>query len=116
MNQSDEQQELLQEQIERRRKRGLEELTKIVNRGRHPVYSTFEVASTTLAPLQKGPGRTSVSPKAKTMKAKENDREWSPYGSIRSNIPLLRAPISGVRGRPRRRIRREGPALQRRVR
>jgi superfamily II DNA or RNA helicase len=46
MNHSDEQQELLQEQIKRRRKRGLEELTKIVNRGRHPVYSTFEVAST----------------------------------------------------------------------
>jgi superfamily II DNA or RNA helicase len=45
MNHSDEQQELLQEQIERRRKRGLEDLTKIVNRGRHPVYSTFEVAS-----------------------------------------------------------------------
>jgi superfamily II DNA or RNA helicase len=45
MNHDDEQQELLQEQIERRRKRGLEELTKIVNRGRHPVYSTFEVAS-----------------------------------------------------------------------
>jgi len=46
MKHNDEQQELLQEQIERRRKRGLEELTKIVNRGRHPVYSTFEVAST----------------------------------------------------------------------
>jgi superfamily II DNA or RNA helicase len=46
MNRNDEQQELLQEQIKRRRKRGLEELTKIVNRGRHPVYSTFEVAST----------------------------------------------------------------------
>ena len=45
MNHDDEQQELLQEQIERRRKRGLEELTKIVNRGRHPVYSTFEVDS-----------------------------------------------------------------------
>jgi superfamily II DNA or RNA helicase len=45
MNHNDEQQELLQEQIERRRKRGLEELTKIVNRGQHPVYSTFEVAS-----------------------------------------------------------------------
>jgi superfamily II DNA or RNA helicase len=45
MNRNDEQQDLLQEQIERRRKRGMEELTKIVNRGRHPVYSTFEVAS-----------------------------------------------------------------------
>lgn len=37
--------DLLQEQIERRRKRGAEELAKIVNRGRHPVYSTFEVTS-----------------------------------------------------------------------
>jgi superfamily II DNA or RNA helicase len=45
MNRNDEQQDLLQEQIERRRKRGMEELTKIVNRGRHPVYSTFEVDS-----------------------------------------------------------------------
>jgi superfamily II DNA or RNA helicase len=45
MNHDDEQQELLQEQIARRRKRGQEELTRIVNRGRHPVYSTFEVAS-----------------------------------------------------------------------
>ena len=44
---SDEQHlQLLQEQIDRRHKRGLEELTKIVNRGRHPVYSAFEVAST----------------------------------------------------------------------
>ena len=42
----DRQPELLQEQIERRRKRGIEELAKIVNRGRHPVYSTFEVTST----------------------------------------------------------------------
>jgi len=41
----EEQSELLQEQIERRRKRGLEELAKVVNRGRHPVYSTFEVTS-----------------------------------------------------------------------
>jgi superfamily II DNA or RNA helicase len=46
MSRNDEQQELLQEQIDRRRKRGLEELAKIINRGRHPVYSTFEVAST----------------------------------------------------------------------
>ncbi len=38
--------ELLQEQIERRRKRGIEELAKIVNRGRCPVYSSFEVTST----------------------------------------------------------------------
>jgi superfamily II DNA or RNA helicase len=41
------QSELLLEQIERRRQRGLEDLTKIVNRGRHPVYSGFEVTSTT---------------------------------------------------------------------
>jgi superfamily II DNA or RNA helicase len=43
-----EEQELktLPEQIERRRKRGVEELTKIVNQGRHPVYSVFEVTST----------------------------------------------------------------------
>lgn len=42
-----EEQELktLPEQIERRRKRGIEELTKIVNQGRHPVYSVFEVTS-----------------------------------------------------------------------
>ncbi len=46
MNSTDERQmDLLQEQIERRRKRGLEEIAKIVNRGRHPVYSTFEVTS-----------------------------------------------------------------------
>ena len=45
MNQSDEQQELLQEQIERRRKRGLEDLARIVNRSKHPVYSEFEVTS-----------------------------------------------------------------------
>ena len=38
--------DLLQEQIDRRRKRGLEELAKIVTQGRHPVYSTFEVTST----------------------------------------------------------------------
>ncbi|MBN1955253.1 MAG: DEAD/DEAH box helicase [Anaerolineae bacterium] len=37
---------LLQEQIDRRRKRGMEELARVVNRGRHPVYSTFEVTST----------------------------------------------------------------------
>jgi superfamily II DNA or RNA helicase len=39
--------ELFLEQIERRRQRGLEDLAKIVNRGRHPVYSSFEVTSTT---------------------------------------------------------------------
>ena len=39
--------ELLLEQIERRRQRGLEDLAKIVNRGQHPVYSVFEVTSTT---------------------------------------------------------------------
>jgi SNF2 family DNA or RNA helicase len=36
---------MLQEQIERRRKRGMEEITRIVNKGQHPVYSSFEVAS-----------------------------------------------------------------------
>ena len=36
---------MLREQIERRRKRGMEELTKVVNRGINPVYSTFEVSS-----------------------------------------------------------------------
>jgi len=46
MDEHEQQIDLLQEQIERRRKRGLEELAKIVNRGRHPVYSTFEVTST----------------------------------------------------------------------
>ena len=44
--QGQEQVDLLQEQIERRRKRGLEDLAKIVNQGQHPVYSTFEVTST----------------------------------------------------------------------
>ncbi len=38
--------ELLKEQIERRRKRGEEDLARIVNQGQHPVYSTFEVTST----------------------------------------------------------------------
>jgi hypothetical protein len=46
MSQAQQQVDMLQEQIERRRKRGLEDLARIVNRGRHPVYSTFEVAST----------------------------------------------------------------------
>ncbi len=41
----DQENKMLQEQIERRRKRGQEELAKIVNRGKHPVYSTFEVTS-----------------------------------------------------------------------
>ncbi len=45
MSQTEEQANLLQEQIERRRKRGREGLAKIVNRGQHPVYSTFEVSS-----------------------------------------------------------------------
>ena len=42
-----EEQELktLPEQIERRRKRGIAELTKIANQGRHPIYSVFEVTS-----------------------------------------------------------------------
>ncbi|MCP4536749.1 MAG: DEAD/DEAH box helicase family protein [Chloroflexi bacterium] len=47
MNQTKEQKsEMLQEQIKRRRKRGKEEMAKIVNQGRHSVYSTFEVTST----------------------------------------------------------------------
>ena len=47
MNRTEEQQvDLLQEQIERRRKRGKQDLAKIVNRGQHPIYSTFEVTST----------------------------------------------------------------------
>ncbi|MFQ6100094.1 MAG: SNF2-related protein [Anaerolineae bacterium] len=46
MNKTQQQTDMLQEQIERRRRRGLEELAKIVNQGRHPVYSTFEVTST----------------------------------------------------------------------
>ncbi|RLC67315.1 MAG: helicase Snf2, partial [Chloroflexi bacterium] len=46
MNQSERETSLLQEQIERRRKRGAEELARVVNQGKHPVYSTFEVTST----------------------------------------------------------------------
>jgi SNF2 family DNA or RNA helicase len=47
MARTEEQQiDMLQEQIDRRRKRGKEELAKIVNQGQHPVYSTFEVTST----------------------------------------------------------------------
>ena len=46
MDPEEEQLELLQEQLERRRKRGAQDLAKIVNQGRHPVYSTFEVIST----------------------------------------------------------------------
>ncbi len=34
-----------EEQIERRRQRALEEITKVVNQGEHPVFSTFAVAS-----------------------------------------------------------------------
>jgi len=45
MTNSDQQFDMLQEQIERRRQRGMEELAKIVNKGKHPVYSTFEVTS-----------------------------------------------------------------------
>lgn len=37
---------MIQEQIERRRQRGQEDLQRIVNKGSHPVYSTFEVTST----------------------------------------------------------------------
>ena len=46
MDQTEQQMDMLQEQIERRRKRGTEELAKVVNRGRHPIYSSFEVTST----------------------------------------------------------------------
>ncbi|MDY7076129.1 MAG: SNF2-related protein [Chloroflexota bacterium] len=46
MSQTQQQNDMLQEQIKRRRKRGKEELAKIVNQGQHPVYSTFEVTST----------------------------------------------------------------------
>lgn len=46
MDQTKQQTDMLQVQIERRRKRGKEELVKIVNQGQHPVYSTFEVTST----------------------------------------------------------------------
>jgi hypothetical protein len=46
MNQTQQQADMLQEQIKRRRKRGMEELAKIVNQGQHPVYTTFEVTST----------------------------------------------------------------------
>jgi len=44
-DQMQEQVDMLQEQIERRRKRGLEDLAKVVNQGQHPVYSRFEVTS-----------------------------------------------------------------------
>ncbi len=46
MTQTEEQFDLLQEQLDRRRKRGMEEISKIVNQGQHPVYSTFQVTST----------------------------------------------------------------------
>jgi len=46
MHQAQDQVDILQEQIDRRRRRGTEDLAKIVNQGRHPVYSTFEVTST----------------------------------------------------------------------
>jgi len=46
MDQAEEQFDLYQEQLDRRRKRGMEEIAKIVNKGQHPVYSTFEVTST----------------------------------------------------------------------
>ena len=83
MKRNDEQQELLQEQIERRRKRGLEELTKIVNRGRHPVYSTFEVAS--------------VSERAYTVQIRSlTDVRSSHLGAVTSPPPL--------RSRPRGRL------------
>ncbi len=37
--------EMIEQQIERRRKRGGEELNRVKNRGHHPIYSTFEVTS-----------------------------------------------------------------------
>jgi SNF2 family DNA or RNA helicase len=37
---------MIQEQIERRRQRGREDLKRIVNQGSHPIYSPFEVTST----------------------------------------------------------------------
>ncbi len=46
MTQTEEQFDLLQEQLDRRRKRGMEEIAKIVNQGQHPVYSMFQVTST----------------------------------------------------------------------
>jgi hypothetical protein len=45
-DQNKEMKSLLREQIERRRKRGTEEIVKIVNQGAHPVYAPFEVFST----------------------------------------------------------------------
>ncbi len=45
MPQDEEQFDLLQEQLDRRRKRGMEEIAKIINQGQHPVYSTFQVTS-----------------------------------------------------------------------
>jgi superfamily II DNA or RNA helicase len=38
--------QMVQEQIERRRKRGREDLKRIVNQGSHPIYSLFAVTST----------------------------------------------------------------------
>lgn len=35
----------VEEQIVRRRQRALEEITKVVNKGKHPLFSTFEVSS-----------------------------------------------------------------------
>ncbi len=35
----------VEEQIERRRRRGLEEIAKITNKGPHKIFSTFEVSS-----------------------------------------------------------------------
>ncbi|MBS1253406.1 MAG: Replicative DNA helicase [Anaerolineales bacterium] len=37
--------DMIQQQIERRRKRGKGELKRIVNKGHHPIYSTFEITS-----------------------------------------------------------------------
>jgi superfamily II DNA or RNA helicase len=46
MDQPEESFDQLQEQLDRRRKRGMKEIAKIVNRGQHPVYSAFDVTST----------------------------------------------------------------------
>lgn len=46
MNETEEQFDLIEEQLVRRRKRGMEEISRIVNQGHHPVYSTFQVTST----------------------------------------------------------------------
>lgn len=39
-------------QIERRRQRGLKEITRIVNKGHHPIFSLFEVSSVSEQPYR----------------------------------------------------------------